>query len=258
MPSKLRGFIIDLNGTVYFKEKALAGASAAVRELRAKGYELRFMTNTDSMSGSQLSSLVKGYGLELPAHEIYSAADASLHYLKTKGYRFAGLLPSALEEAFAPYRVAGGETPQCVLIGDNRRDISYTKLDALFQHLMAGAELLVMQPGRHYFLADGPHLDTGAFGALFEYATGQQATIMAKPSPAFFDVVLADMKLSASELMVVGDDTETDMIGAARIGARSVLVQTGKYQTGDEFLAKVKPDLVLPSLADLPLALAQL
>lgn len=248
----LRGVIFDLNGTLYFKEKVLKGAVEVVASLRRQGLALRFMTNTDTKTREQLHELILSYGLELPASEIFSAAHATYRYLETNGYCFEGLLPAGLEADFAALRCQSGERPDCILVGENRAAISYKTLDVLFQYLMEGSELVVMQPGRHYFLANGPHLDTGAFGALFEYATGKPATIMAKPALSFFKAVLNDMNLVASEVVVIGDDVSTDIAGAAKLGAKSVLVKTGKYQNGDEFLSPAKPDAVIASIRDLP------
>lgn len=253
----IRGLIFDLNGTLYFKEQVFEGAADTLKELRKRGYSLRFMTNTDSKSRKQLHDLICSYGLHLPINEIFSAAHATYEYLRSNNYSFTGLLPEGLESDFKDLR-RDNEHPDCVLIGDNQTDITYSSLDELFRHLMQGAELIVMQPGRHYFLADGPHLDTGALGAMFEYATGQQANIMAKPSTSFFDLVLSDMKLTGREVAVIGDDTETDMIGAAKIGAPSILLRAGKYQSADELLAQVKPNLVIDQLNELPDALERL
>lgn len=250
----MQGLIFDLNGTLYFKERALEGAAETLQALRKRGYTMRFMTNTDSKTRMQLHELICDYGLDIPINEIFSAAHATYEYLRNNNYSFTGLLPENLSTDFKHLR-RDDEKPDCVLIGENHRDISYDNLDKLFRHLMQGAELIVMQPGRHYFLADGPHLDTGSLAAMFEYATGQQAINMAKPSTQFFDLVLNDMKLKGNEVVVIGDDIETDMIGAAKIGAPSILLRTGKYQSADELLAKVKPNAVLDDISKLPDAL---
>ncbi len=254
LSSRPRGLIIDLNGTLYFRERALPGAAQAVAQLRAQGFKLRFMTNTDTKTRRQLQELIASYGFDLPANEVFSAAHVTYEYLRRNRLRFMGLLPDSLREDFADL-LWDEEKPDCILVGENREAIDYPMLNRMFGHLMRGAELVVMQPNRHYYLADGPHLDTGSFGALFEYATGLQAHIMAKPSASFFDMVLKDMKLAAQDVLVVGDDIETDIVGAARVGASSLLVQTGKYRPGDEYLSSIKPDLVLPSLAELPAVL---
>ena len=253
----VRGLILDLNGTLYFKERVIEGAAETIAQLRSAGYALRFMTNTDSKTRAQLHELICSYGLNLPIQEIFSPAQATFDYLKKHKYSYTGLLPEALESEFSELK-RDDTKPDCVLIGDNRTAINYQTLDRLFRHLMKGAELIVMQPGRHYFLADGPHLDTGAIAAMFEYASGHQGQVMAKPSSNFFSMMLADMRLKGSEVVVVGDDVETDMMGASKIGAKSILVRTGKYQSADEFLSSVKPSLVIDSIADLPKTLDRL
>jgi ribonucleotide monophosphatase NagD (HAD superfamily) len=45
--------LIDLDGTVYDEAGAIAGAAAALSELRADGHVLRFVTYTDSKSTDQ-------------------------------------------------------------------------------------------------------------------------------------------------------------------------------------------------------------
>lgn len=252
-----RGLILDLNGTIYFKEKAFSHAAEILECLRAKGYILRFVTNTDTKTRQQLHELIISYGLDIPVSEIFSAAHATFQYLKTNNYSFTGLLPKNLEADFSVLK-RDELKPDCVIIGENREAISYETLDMLFRHIMNGAELIIMQPGRHYHLADGPHLDTGAIAAMFEYATGNQGNIMAKPSVNFFKMVLKDMKLKGEQIIVIGDDIETDLIGASKIGAKSILIKTGKYQSGDEFMSSSKPSLVIDNLSQLPAALERL
>lgn len=70
--------------------------------------------------------------------------------------------------------------------------------------------------GRKY---DGPigHglvLDAGAFVAALEYATGREATIVGKPSPAFFRAAAESMGVDLPDVAVVGDDITTDVAGA--------------------------------------------
>ena len=55
---------------------------------------------------------------------------------------------------------------------------------------------------------------------------------------------------------MVGDDLESDVEGAHAAGLRTVLVRTGKFRQDDLVGARVAPDVVLDSLADLPAWLA--
>jgi HAD superfamily hydrolase (TIGR01662 family) len=81
-----------------------------------------------------------------------------------------------------------------------------------------------------------------------------------KPSPEFFQAVLADLRLPASRVIMVGDSLEGDVLGAARAGLRAVwfhpggpeTVETAQIRTIRDFrelpalLADLAPDLASP------------
>ena len=65
----------------------------------------------------------------------------------------------------------------------------------------------------------------------------------------------AALDIAPAQLVVVGDDAQTDVLGAQAVGARAVLVKTGRFRDGDLDDANVRPDLTLDSIAQLPVAL---
>lgn len=117
---------------------------------------------------------------------------------------------------------------------------------------MGGAELVVLQKSPYWISREGMFLDCGAFAALLEYASNKTATLMGKPSELFFKIALDDLQLSPSEVVVVGDDIMTDILGAERMGLRSVLVRTGKFQPNQVENPTVKPTWVVDSISSLP------
>ena len=87
--------------------------------------------------------------------------------------------------------------------------------------------------------------------AALEYASGKTATVVGKPEPAFFETALQDLRLEAKEVVMVGDDPESDVAGAQRAGLRGIQVKTGKYRPE----AESEADAEIESIADLPAAL---
>jgi ribonucleotide monophosphatase NagD (HAD superfamily) len=86
---------------------------------------------------------------------------------------------------------------------------------------------------------------------LLEYATGQTARVLGKPSPEFFTAPLDALGRGAQSALVVGDDLAADIGGGHAVGAATVLVRSGKGdhpQPG----AGAEPDAVVDSVADLP------
>ena len=84
-----------------------------------------------------------------------------------------------------------------------------------------------------------------------EYASRKTATVVGKPSSSFFQLALAELELPAENVVMVGDDIESDVGGAKKAGLRGILVKTGKYRRELVESSDVEPDLVLSSVAEL-------
>jgi ribonucleotide monophosphatase NagD (HAD superfamily) len=92
-------------------------------------------------------------------------------------------------------------------------------------------------------------MSVGAFASALEYATGQQAIVVGKPSRDFFELGVRDMGLTPEQVAMVGDDIDSDIGGAQRAGMKGILVRTGKYREHLVAQSAVKPDLILDSVA---------
>ena len=95
-------------------------------------------------------------------------------------------------------------------------------------------------------------LDAGAFVAGLEYAAETEATVLGKPSAAYFAAALEVLDYEPGQTWMVGDDVEADIGGATAFGLRSILVRTGKFREEELEEATVKPDGVIDSIAGLP------
>jgi ribonucleotide monophosphatase NagD (HAD superfamily) len=65
-------------------------------------------------------------------------------------------------------------------------------------------------------------------------------------------VALADMQLNAADVLMVGDDIDSDVAGAQQAGIMAGLVKTGKYREAYYRASTIRPDLILDTVADLP------
>ena len=248
--------MLDLDGTLYFRGESIPHADRAIAALRAMGFQLRFLTNTDSKTAGMLHRELAAMGLAIEEEEIFSAASAALHFLQEQpGKRCYCLVSQELAAAFAPFHATEG-TVDYVVVGDFRDSVSYDVLNIAFRHVMAGAEIIALQKGRYFVSSEGYNLDTGAFVHILEYGSGKTARVLGKPSVEFFRLAIEQIACSPEEVVVVGDDVTTDIAGAQAVGALSVLVRTGKYS--DEALERssVKPDYVVDAIADVPPLLA--
>ena len=95
-------------------------------------------------------------------------------------------------------------------------------------------------------------LDSGAFVAGLEYATGIEATVLGKPSPAYFAAALDTLAAEPELTWLVTDDIDADVRGAQLFGMRTALVRTGKFRPEDLDASAVVPDVVVSSVAQFP------
>ena len=77
-----------------------------------------------------------------------------------------------------------------------------------FGELELGAELYCLHKNRWWQTSRGPLLDSGAFVAGLEYAAGVEATVLGKPSAAYFEAALEALDAEPQLTWMVGDDIE--------------------------------------------------
>lgn len=247
----IRGMLCDLNGVFYIGEQPLPGAREAITALRQWGMPYRFLTNNTTLSLGSLARQLQAMGLAIRTAEILSVPAAAVLYLRQMGSPTCELvLQEDVRQDFAEFRTA--DQPEVAVIGDIGTSWNYAILNRLFRQVMGGTQLLALHKGRYWQVEDGLSLDIGAFVAALEYATGQTATVIGKPSLGFYQLALDALELRPDQVLMVGDDLEADIGGAQALGMRGILVRTGKFRPQQLAQSQVQPDAVLDSIADLP------
>jgi HAD superfamily hydrolase (TIGR01458 family) len=195
-------------------------------------------------------------GVELADDELQTTPGAAARALA--GRRVLALtLPAIVEDLEGVELV--GDNAEAVLIGGADEDpeqtgavFSYLNLARAFAELDMGAELYCLHKNAWWQTARGPLLDSGAFVAGLEYAAGVEATVLGKPSPAYFLAALEALDADPELTWMIGDDVEADIGGAQKHGMRTALVRTGKFRPDAVEESGIMPDAILSSVADLP------
>jgi HAD superfamily hydrolase (TIGR01458 family) len=244
--------LLDLDGTLYVGSQVVPGASEAVRWLRAQGLTVRFTTNTDSIPPAGLAERLARLGFPASEDELVTPiAVAAQLFASTDEARVLAVAADGVRQLLARHLAGPHESATHVLVADPSYGATYDDLDAAFRALRAGAELVATQVNRIAVRDDGEHLDTGGWVRLLEYATGQTARVLGKPSPEFFTAPLNALGRGAQSALVVGDDLAADIGGGHAVGAATVLVRSGKGDRPQPD-AGADPDAVVDSVADLP------
>jgi HAD superfamily hydrolase (TIGR01458 family) len=251
----MAAILLDIDGVLAISGGAIPGAAAAVSRLRRDGHRLRFVTNTTTRSRAGLVRELRDSGFELESDELQTTATAAARTLA--GRRVLALtMPSVVEDLEGIQLV--GMNADAVLIGgcdegdETGRVFSYLNLLRAFHELEGGADLYCLHKNRWWQTAEGPRLDAGAFVAGLEYAAEVEATVIGKPSPAYFTAACEALDADPELTWMVGDDIHDDIGGAQRCGLRTILVRTGKFRPDDVENSRVRPDAIVNSIANLP------
>jgi HAD superfamily hydrolase (TIGR01458 family) len=245
---KIKGLLIDLDGVIYNDSKLIAGAKESILWIRDKNISFRFITNTTMKSRTTLQQKLKSFGIEVKKEEIFSAVYAAALYIKKSGKDKCHLL--LMDDAKKEFHDLNleAENPDFVVVGDLGEELSFKAMNIAFQKLFSGAELIALQKNRYWLSDKGYTLDAGALVAMLEFAAGKKGQIIGKPSPHFFALVLNDLNLQPENVVMIGDDIESDIIGAHRMGIRGVLVKTGKFLPADLERKDVSPWKIIDNI----------
>ena len=251
----MAAILLDVDGVFHVSGRPIDGVGAAVRQLREDGHRLRFVTNNTTSSRADLAEDLRALGVVLDDEELETTPRAAARVLA--GRRVLALTMAAIRPELEGVQLVGDEA-EAVLLGgadetdESNRVFSYMNLARAFAELEAGAELFCLHKNRWWQTSRGPLLDSGAFVAGLEYAAGVEATILGKPSPAFFGVALDVLDADPERTWMVGDDLEADIAGAKSCGLNTILVRTGKFREAALDDSLVKPDAVVDSIGDVP------
>ncbi len=245
----IKGVILDLGGVVYVGGSLLPGAEAAISRLRAAGVPLRFLTNTTRRPRRLLLRQLRDLGLDCADDEVMMPAIAARAYLESRALSPHLLVHPALEEDFEGLPRGGDPA---VVLGDAGEAFDYATLNAAFRLLHQGAPFLALAANMVFRDGDGElSLDAGPFVRALEAASGRTATVLGKPSRAFFEAAVESLGCTTRDTVMIGDDAENDVAGAIRAGLSAILVRTGKYESGAE---QVLDNLPAEVVDDLPAA----
>ncbi len=251
----MAAILLDIDGVLHVSGEPIPGAASAANRLRADGHRLRFVTNNTTRSRAALAAELRAMGVELEDDELQTTPRAAAGALA--GRRVLALTMPAIIEDLEGVQLVG-ESAEIVLIGgadegpETNNVFSYMNLARAFAELDAGADLYCLHKNPWWQTSRGPLLDSGAFVAGLEYATGLEATVLGKPSPTYFLAALEAVDADPELTWMVGDDVEADIGGAQKHGMKTALVRTGKFRPDAVERSRIMPDAILSSVADLP------
>ena len=251
--ASIHGVLIDIDGVLHVSMQAIAGANETLYWLESQGYQVCFVTNTTTSSRATLVQKLQKIGLSIEEQRVVTAPVATANYIRQhyRDKRCWLLTKGDTARDFAGIHLVETQA-DIIVIGGAEELLTYENMNQAFRMLMDGAILLATHTNLYWRTSEGLQLDSGPFVHALELATGQKAIVLGKPNPAFFEQALLTIDVRPQEALMVGDDIENDIGGAQKAGLQGALVCTGKHNAQSPLLERIHPDIILPSIADLP------
>lgn len=251
---EVEAVLLDIDGVLVDSWQPIDGAAAAVRRLRAAGLAVAFLTNTTTRSRAGVVDALRDAGIEVATDEVTTAAVATARHLAEQhaGARCLVLNDGDGVEDLGPIDLVDEHADVVVVGSAGPGTFAWHRCNAALSSLLDGAALVGMHRSSKWRSAGRWQLDGGAYLRAFEEASGQEATVLGKPSPLVFEGVCAELGVAVDRAAMIGDSVTGDVLAAQAAGLVGVLVRTGGYRAADVERAAGVPDHVVDSIRDVP------
>jgi NagD protein len=248
-----RGWLFDLDGTVYLGEAVIPGAAETIAALRAAGRRVAFLSNKPLYTRADYAAKLTRLGIPATAADVVNSSLVLARHLRTLDpgapVFVIGEPPLVGELRAHGFEVRADADVRWVVIAFDRT-FDYAKLDTALQAVRRHrARLIATNPDRTCPVEGGEIPDCAGMIAAVEAVTGERVeAIVGKPSPLTLRVALETVGVEAHDCVIVGDRLETDIAMGKALGLATVLVLTGITRAGDPRIAELRPDRVVPSI----------
>ncbi len=253
-----KGFIFDLDGTVYRNDRLIPGADVVIRLLRERERKIVFISNKPIQTREDYASKLTRLGIPTPPDEVINSTFVMTNYLKRIAPQaklfVVGETPFIEELREAGFKITDEPKEIEYVVVAFDRTFDYRKLNIAFQAIKLGAHFVATNPDRTCPVEGGEIPDCAGMIAAIEAVTQKKVEVVAgKPSPLMIQAAMEIMGLRPEACILIGDRLETDIRMGKESGIATGIVLTGV--TDEEALKKIKhtpsqPDFVFQSIAD--------
>lgn len=258
----ISNLILDMDGVLWHGDRPVTGLQDFFQLLRHLNIGFVLATNNARKVASQYSEKLANFGVDVPAEQILTSAEAAATYLSTKhpaGAEAYVVGDTGLRLAMANrgFRLLDGEgfvdpgaRADIVVVGFTPY-FCYDQLASATYLINHGASFIGTNPDVTFPTEYGPLPGAGSMLSFLETATGVTPTVLGKPGAAIFELALQVLGSTELDTVMVGDRLGTDIAGGHAAGLRTVLLLSGISSMDDVDRSDVQPDWILDDLVAL-------
>ena len=249
--------LLDLDGVVYVGPDAVPGVPDALAAARKVGMRLAYVTNNAARTPEDVARHLAEIGVPAEAGDVITSAQAAATVVAQRWGQGAKVLPVGGPGVAAALSAAGltlveraEDLPVAVVQGYGR-GVGWPQLAEAVVAVRNGARHVATNTDSTIPSPRGPLPGNGAMVGVVRGVTGHDPLVTGKPDPAMHAECVR--RTGAERPLVVGDRLDTDIEGARRAGAASLLVFSGVTDPAALLAANPvhRPDLLSPDASGL-------
>lgn len=257
-----KAILLDLDGTVYRGNKVILGVPKVISAIRKQGFKVFFISNASMRTREEYVKRLEKMRIHCTTNEIYNTAYATANYIKRNHPKTNVFVISegglTKEIRRAGIKITENEKADIVATGLDT-NLTFEKLTTALRAIINGAIFIASNVDRIYPTEKGLVPGSGTIAAFLSYGSRKKPIVIGKPEPYLIEAVLKDNNLKTGEVLIVGDNYETDLKVAKKMKIKCCLVLTGITKKSDlkKLNKKDRPDFILESAAYLPKIILQ-
>lgn len=247
-----KGYLIDLDGTMYKGTEKIEAASRFVHELKNRNIPYLFVTNNSSRTPDQVAAKLTEFDIPTEPKQVFTTSQATANYIyeqKPDASVYVigedGIREALTERGFT----FEDEKPDYVVTGIDRQ-INYEKLGKACLAVRAGAKFVSTNADIALPTERGFMPGNGSLTAVVSVSTGVQPTFIGKPERIIMEQALEALGVKKEETIMVGDFYDTDIMAGMNAGIDTLLVLTGVTTREQLKNVEKQPTYVIDSLDD--------
>lgn len=247
---KYKGYLIDLDGTMYRGSKLIEEAVVFIKKLIENNIPYLFVTNNSSRTPAQVAEKLNKFGIPAEEQQVFTTSQATANYILEQKQNASvyvigedGIRTALTEKGFE----SAEEQADFVVVGIDR-SITYEKLAIGCLAVRNGATFISTNGDIAIPTERGLLPGNGSLTSVITVSTGTKPTFIGKPESIIMEQALKVLGTNKEETLMVGDNYDTDILAGIKAGMDTLLVHTGV--TTKELLKKYEqqPTYVVDSL----------
>lgn len=238
-------YLVDIDGTLLNGSEPLIGAIEFVDNLNKNAHNYLLMTNSIKSNKVQQKRLANA-GINVELQKILNPIAAINKYLLDNKIEQVKIIGSESEIEQIQASNTKMNYDIVILLDFEKSNLGYNDIQGIIDDVENGKKVITASLSTFYLKEGKKAIDTGAFVQIIENITNTKVANYGKPSIHYFEIAGNILNTDKNNIYVIGDDWNTDIVGANEYGAKSILVKTGKYKEKDEL--KCNPYKTIESL----------